>query len=66
MFRIWIYLERDSGAAINTADVRAFLATTEVSVPVTEGIHKPPFGSVGIPTHGEKTIFPNEQENWDN
>ena len=62
MFRIWIYLERDSGAAINTADVRAFLATTEVSVPVTEGIHKPPFGSPDIPTHGEKIVFPNEQE----
>ena len=62
MFRIWIYLERDSGAAINTSDVRAFLATTEVSVPVTEGIHKPPFGSVEIPTHGEKMVFPNEQE----
>ena len=62
MFRIWIYLERDSGAAINTADVRAFLATTEVSVPTTEGIHKPPFGSPDIPTHGEKIVFPNEQE----
>ena len=62
MFRIWIYLERDSGADIDTADVRAFLATTEVSVPVTEGIHKPPFGSSGIPTHAEKIVFPNEQE----
>ena len=62
MFRIWIYLERDSGAAINTADVRAFLATTEVSVPVTEGIHKPPFGSVEIPTHGERIVLPNQQE----
>ena len=62
MFRIWIYLERDSGAAINTSDVRAFLATTEVSVPVTEGIHKPPFGSVEIPTHGERIVLPNQQE----
>ena len=62
MFRIWIYLERDSGAAINTADVRAFLATTEVSVPVTEGIHKPRFGSVEIPTHGERIVLPNQQE----
>ena len=61
MFRIWIYLERDSGAAINTADVRAFLATTEVSVPVTEGIHKPPFGSVEIPTHAAEIAFPNQQ-----
>ena len=62
MFRIWIYLERDSGAAINTSDVRAFLATTEVSVPVTEGIHKPPFGSVEIPTHAEEIVLPNQQE----
>ena len=61
MFRIWIYLERDSGAEINTADVRAFLATTEVSVPVTEGIHKPPFGSVEIPTHASEIVFPNQQ-----
>ena len=62
MFRIWIYLERDSGAEINTADVRSFLATTEVSVPVTEGIHKPPFGSPDIPTHGERIVLPNQQE----
>ena len=61
MFKIWIYLERDSGAEINTADVRAFLATTEVSVPVTEGIHKPPFGSVEIPTHASEIVFPNQQ-----
>ena len=62
MFRIWIYLERDSGADIDTADVRAFLATTDVSVPTTEGIHRPPFGSPDIPVSGSKLKFSNEQE----
>ena len=62
MFRIWIYLERDSGAAINTADVRAFLATTDVSVPTTEGIHRPPFGSTDIPVSASKILLPNESE----
>ena len=62
MFRLWIYLERDSGAAINTSDVRAFLASTEVSVPVTEGIHKPPFGATDIPVSASKIILPNESE----
>ena len=62
MFRIWIYLRRDSGADIDTPDVRALLASTEVSVPTTTGIHKPPFGSPDIPTHGEKIVLPNDQE----
>ena len=62
MFRLWIYLERDSGAAINTSDVRAFLASTEVSVPVTEGIHKPPFGATDIPVSASKILLPNESE----
>ena len=60
MFRIWIYLERDSGADIDTADVRAFLATTDVSVPTTTDIHKPPFGSPTIPVSASEIIFPNE------
>ena len=62
MFRIWIYLRRDSGAEIDTPDIRTLLANTEVSVPTTTGIHKPPFGSPDIPTHGEKIVLPNDQE----
>ena len=62
MFRIWIYLSRDSGAEIDTPDVRALLASTEVSIPTTTDIHKPPFGSPTIPVSASKIIFPNESE----
>ena len=62
MFRIWIYLRRDSGAEIDTPDIRTLLANTEVSVPTTTDIHKPPFGSPDIPTHAEKIVLPNDQE----
>ena len=62
MFRIWIYLRRDSGADIDTPDIRTLLANTEVSVPTTTDIHKPPFGSPDIPTHAEKIVLPNDQE----
>ena len=60
MFRIWIYLSRDSGAEIDTSDVRALLASTEVSIPTTTDIHKPPFGSPTIPVSASEIIFPNE------
>ena len=62
MFRIWIYLSRDSGAEIDTPDVRALLASTEVSIPTTTDIHKPPFGSPTIPVSASKIILPNESE----
>ena len=62
MFRIWIYLSRDSGAEIDTPDIRALLASTEVSVPTTTDIHKPPFGSPTIPVSASKIILPNESE----